>query len=564
MNKDIKKKQRRIKPTTAFTILAVILIIIFSFTIAPITLQNDTFYTIKIGEKIMNDGIDMQDPFSWHENLPYTYPHWLYDFITYIIFSISGFVGIYVVTALLSVTLGITIFWVNKKLTKNELISFVVTLGAIYLLKSYIAARAQLVTFILFAIELYCIEKFLENKKKRYAAGLILISILIANLHSATWPFFFVIFLPYIGEYFIANMADIILYRKVQMKYKKVKLKILLKKNKKQDKINKLKEEIESEKLYIEKVKNKRAEYNENPYKIKINNNKNVKWLIIVMLLCGLTGLLTPQTTYEPYTHIFKLMRGNTTQNINEHQPTTLIKEQEIMCAFTLFLALLIFTNTKIRLCDLFMLLGLTFLTFYSKRQISIFAIMCSVILTRMLSETLENYFKGFHEKALQVFTTLFGMYSIIVIVLIMSFSFIKDKKGAQIIDEGSYPAAACDYILENVDTRNMRLYNDYNFGSYILYRGIPVFIDSRCDLYSPEFNSPTGDPKDGQDIFMDFINTSQGATYCEDTFRKYGITHILVPTNSKVNIAIQKSNSRIYNKLYSDNNFVFYERIVE
>ena len=35
----------------------------------------------------------------------------------------------------------------------------------------------------------------------------------------------------------------------------------------------------------------------------------------------------------------------------------------------------------------------------------------------------------------------------------------------------------------------SMRLFNEYNYGSYLLYEGIPVFIDSRADLYAPEFN---------------------------------------------------------------------------
>ena len=35
-----------------------------------VTFQNDTYYTIKIGEHIVQTGqIDMQDPFSWHEDL---------------------------------------------------------------------------------------------------------------------------------------------------------------------------------------------------------------------------------------------------------------------------------------------------------------------------------------------------------------------------------------------------------------------------------------------------------------------------------------------------------------
>ena len=46
-------------------------------------------------------------------------------------------------------------------------------------------------------------------------------------------------------------------------------------------------------------------------------------------------------------------------------------------------------------------------------------------------------------------------------------------------------------FVISNdmFDIKNMRIFNEYNFGSQLLFRGIPVFIDSRCDLYSPEFN---------------------------------------------------------------------------
>ena len=63
------EKKQKIK----FNILAVVVIILFAFAVSPITMQNDTYYTVKIGELIVNNGIDMQDHFSWHENLPYTY-----------------------------------------------------------------------------------------------------------------------------------------------------------------------------------------------------------------------------------------------------------------------------------------------------------------------------------------------------------------------------------------------------------------------------------------------------------------------------------------------------------
>ena len=58
-----------------FIAIAIILICIFCIALTPVTLQNDTFYTVKIGELISRNGIDMQDHFSWHEGLAYTYPH---------------------------------------------------------------------------------------------------------------------------------------------------------------------------------------------------------------------------------------------------------------------------------------------------------------------------------------------------------------------------------------------------------------------------------------------------------------------------------------------------------
>ena len=143
----------KINKSKCFEILAIILIAIFCISLTPKTLQNDTFYTIKIGEHIIQNGeVDMIDPFSWHEGLEYTYPHWLYDVMIYLIYSLGGMTGIYISTCIFSVILGISIYKVNSKLAKNKIISFVITVGTMYLLRDYITARAQLVTFILFIL----------------------------------------------------------------------------------------------------------------------------------------------------------------------------------------------------------------------------------------------------------------------------------------------------------------------------------------------------------------------------------------------------------------------------
>ena len=150
---------------TIFMIMAILCIIIFGTAMAPIELQNDTFYTIKIGQFIMENGITEYDPFSWHEALPYTFPHWLYDVTMAGIYNLGGMFGIYLSTVGLTIALGVIWFLVNCKLTKNKLSSFILSLALIYLMAPYIAARAQLVTFIIFVLEIFFIERFLQNKK---------------------------------------------------------------------------------------------------------------------------------------------------------------------------------------------------------------------------------------------------------------------------------------------------------------------------------------------------------------------------------------------------------------
>ena len=557
-NNKRKEKENRLKKKKKininFTILAIVLIAIFCVCITPITLQNDTYYTIKIGELIKNNGIDMMDHFSWHENLSYTYPHWLYDFLTYLVYSIAGFKGIYVVTCILSAMLGISVFMVNSKITKSKAISFVITVGVMYALKPYIAARAQLVTFILFIWELFFIEKFIENRKIIYAVLLIGISIFIANLHVATWPFFFVLFLPYIGEYFIAVISDIIIYKKIRELVIKHKMKIAQKKNN-LDRLKKLQIKLDEQYDKNKKIEEKRENINKNSYKIILKRNDNVKFLIIVMIICAFTGLITPLGD-TPYTYLYKTMQGNTTENISEHLPLTLIDNTEAICSLVIVLAILIFTKTKIKLSDLFLVTGLCYLMFATRRQFSMFVLLGSVVLGRMIIDLINRYSKDGLKDVEEIVKNNIVLVLVSILMLIFSYNSIKPRLEDKFVSEKSYPVVACDYILENIDLSTARFYNEYNYGSYMLFRGIPVFIDSRADLYAPEFSG-----KD-EDIFSDFINTSSISKYYEDTFEKYNITHVILGKKSKTNMLINKSHDENYKEIYSDDNFVIYERL--
>lgn len=549
----MKKENFKINTGIKFTIIAIVLIAVFCVALTPITLQNDTYYTIKVGEHIVQEGIDMQDPFSWHEDLAYTYPHWGYDVATYFIYNMFGMTGIYVTTCILAVILGITIYAVNTKLVKNKLISFIMAVGVMYLIRGYIAARAQLVTFILFALTIFFIEKFLETKQKRYGIGLIIIPIIIANIHVAVFPFYFVLYLPYIAEYIIALLSETIIYRKPSIILLKQKIKKLSKTQGNEEKIKELKDKLSKLEEKVDKIKIKRSKELQNPYKIKLTKNDNVKWLILIMIICLFTGLLTPLGT-TPYTYLVKTMQGNTTQNINEHLPMTLSGEKEVCCVLIGFLAIMIFTKTKIKLCDLFMISGLLYLMIYSRRQVTMFMIIGSIILNRLLVDLISRYTKVKLENVEKELTTTIGTLIITILMIVWCYFIVKPKINDNYIDESTYPVEASNYILENIDLSKAKFYNEYNYGSYLLFRGIPVFIDSRADLYAPEFSGKK------EDIFMDFINTSGIGDFYGDTFEKYGITHVITYKNSKISMIIDKTEKDKYKELYRDKYFVIYE----
>ena len=429
-----------------------------------------------------------------------------------------------------------------------------------YMLKSFIAARAQLVTYILFVLQILFIEQFLATKKKRYATGLIIIPVVIANVHLAVWPFYFVLFLPYVVEYIIAVIADSDFIYKFSIKFNKRKAKKLSLKNGKEENVKAVTEKIDKLQEKLENAQRTRDKRRANPYRLILKKEDAGKWLIVIMIICTFTGLLTPLGD-TPYTYLIKTMQGNTMDSISEHLPLTLINAKDILVVFILFLAVLIFTDTKMKTRDFFMLAGLTLLSFMSRRQVSMFVLICGFIFAKMLVELVNKYDIEGSDKLIKGMTTFLGKTLTILLVVLVSFCLYRPKINAPIVSKSSYPIEASNYILNNLDVKEIKLFNEYNYGSYLLYRGIPVFIDSRADLYAPEFNGTKGEDGKyhGRDIFSDYVNITSISTYYDDKFNEYGITHVLIKKGSKLNMLIKRNDN--YKELYSDNNFVLYER---
>lgn len=206
-------------------------------------------------------------------------------------------------------------------------------------------------------------------------------------------------------------------------------------------------------------------------------------------------------------------------------------------------------------MCDLSMISGLALLMIMSVRQLSMFSLIGSTVLSKIIVELITGYD---NDPFINVFKRIIKPFVIIGMVLLVgwiTYDNIKNKYNDKFVDETEYPVQACDYILKNIDLKKAKFYNQYNYGSYMIYRGIPVFIDSRADLYTPEFNGLN------DNIFNDYVKLEDITIFYEDIFKKYNITHIILSSKSKINIIMFGEKNQKYNKIYKDNNFVIYER---
>lgn len=486
------------KNKKTFIIASIIMIVMLCAAFTVKTFQNDTFYTVKIGESILEKGIDMKEHFTWHEGLDYTYPHWLFDIIIYKLHDLGGLNTLYVTNILVFIVIGIIFYFLNLKHNKSYFLSLLFSILAVIMLARFVTMRAQLITYLLFLLEIICIECFLKKGKKGYLAGLIIICILIANLHAAVWPFYFILMLPYLFEQLVAI---------IKSKFKNL------------------------------------PQLGISAQKITIEKNKYIKGLFLIFIISLPLGLLTPIGDI-PYTYFIRTMMADTMEYIEEHKPLVLIENLFVIGYLAIMLIPLIFTKVKVKLTDLAMMGGLLFMCFLSIRHIALLAVIGMFYLCRLIC----NLGKIKSDKPLDYNLPWYGIVIVTITIAGTSIFVYNINYKEAFINENVYPVAMVEYMKENLDMDKVRLYNEYDFGSYLIYKDIPVFIDSRSDLYTKSFNHKT-------DIFNECMKITENYGRI---FKKYNITHILIYKDTNLNQILAASSN--YELVHRTGRFMLYE----
>ena len=481
-----------------YIVFSMLLIVIILMTVTK-EMQNDTFFTIATGEHILQEGYDNVDHLTWHENLGFYKLRWAFDVAIAFIYNTFGFAGIYAFVVIIASLTVLSLFNILLKQKNNIVLSFIATVISMLLMTSNwsFTARGQIISYLLLLLEIYFIEKMISTKQKRYYIIFLVISALIVNFHASVWYMTIILVLPYLAE--------------------AIMHKIMKNKN------------LEKSKIILEPI--------------------SIKMLIIAILCLVLGSFISPIGTYT-YTYMFKVIGGISSTFISELQQTDIISSFGMILGLIVIDILMLATKSKMKLSDILLFFGLYFMAILARRNQAFLYLIGTIPVVRLITNFFETYdTENILEKVNNFFSKNWVLGCTTIVIVIGLSSNMVTRIREKYVNEKKYPVEAVNFIKENLDYKNFRIYNSFNYGSYLELSGIPAFVDSRSEIFTEEFNNVT--------ILKDWLETSRGNVNYNDTFAKYKIDYAIVEDKEIINTYISADEN--YEKVFDDETFSIY-----
>lgn len=392
------------------------------------TPDNDIWFILNNGKYLFAHGIPHTDPFTIHEGLKYAMQQWMTSRLFWWLFDTFGKQGIIVMMYAVSIALLFSYYKLLYIVTESRSRSAILTAIAFVLIRTFVVTRPQIFTFLFLILELIFLELYIKKKNWRYLIPLPIISVFLANMHSAMWTFQFIFMLPYL--------------------FNTIKIK------------NVTRDEIK------------------------------LKPLLVAAVMMCLTGLINPYgiegLTYITKSYGFPIIN----KIVKEMAPLSfedLFGKIMIGLIFILLMILAFRKDMKLDIRHFLFICGVTLLGFMHLKGYPYFILIyffCLAYLTKNLK--IKDFTKkNKYTKALWQGTKV-GLCLILpaTFVLTVYYSFNNyNFRNVMIEDVG-------DYLMNNYkDTKDIVLYVDFDNGGYTEYLGIKSYIDPRAELFLEKFN---------------------------------------------------------------------------
>ena len=459
---------------------------------------NDYWWHVKTGEWIVCNGrIPNKDIFSWigiNLNIDWVPHEWLSDIVFYSVYSLGGHPAVYIFVLLLAIGYIIIVHFIAGKWFKANVLfvsCFLVFLTII--VTSVFYPRPQIFSYYILLFVIWCLYQFIDHKKDKYLYFIPAITIIWSNLHGGFAMLSYVLCFCLLIVSFLPKRGRLIALSLT----KKERIRVLV--------------------VSVLSV------------------------LAILVNPIGIKVLLYPFVNQGD-----KLMMSV----ISEWRAPDCKRVGELLLYFIpIFFSIVsfVYSRKRIRIIDFVLFILFVFLFFRSVRfillwySIMLFSGLRYVPIIRI--KQVKNHFERFVIFCVSVSSVVFLFYGIFgSFAIIDSTNAIKREISNQMIQ----------YIKNDVSVK--RFYNDYDYGGELIFHDIPVFFDSRADLFASQSIM-----KDGLEmLYLVPFGNDSNVEICE-LLKKYKIERILVKKNRALYTYLS-SNQQEYLLKYCDENSAYFE----
>lgn len=169
---------------------------------------NDSWFLLNHGRYVFEQGIPYIEPFTLHEGFDFVMQQWLSAVIFWQAWCAAGIDGLYAACLIM----GAVMIWLSYRLIrlvggeKKLSMSMAGIMG--FLCAVFFVPRPWIFSTALLMADVYVIESYMRDGRKRWLISMPIISVLLINMHAAMWPMMFVLLLPPIAERLLGVHVD--------------------------------------------------------------------------------------------------------------------------------------------------------------------------------------------------------------------------------------------------------------------------------------------------------------------------------------------------------------------
>lgn len=270
--------------------------------------------------------------------------------------------------------------------------------------------------------------------------------------------------------------------------------------------------------------------------------DKRISKLILILVISFLVGFLNPygikNMFYSLTSYGVDIINKEIIEmsNLTFKEPLYLPNHFFLVSLFTL-LSFMTFSKKKPTIRQVFLTFGIIYMAFSNFRNISIFYACVLPYLSMYLP---------FEETNTKELPIKLYILEIIIIILVLGINISNNKYYLKNINQ-----KYIDY-LDKYASKDIKLYADYNNGSYFEYSGYHPYLDSRAEIFIKKNNKK-------EDIFDEACKVKKGTINYKKFLQKYNFDYIIVEDDDSLYYYLEKDKN--YRVVLKGKNKKLYQR---